>query len=222
MKGKRTLCVAIGLATVPLALPAWAQQADAPAATPVASGLTELTDQEMGDMRGRYTVSSDSVAWFGITMVSIALAIGASTGGIHALGVLFQGLPERIGVPILVTQHLPQAFMPVFARQLGAIAHRECLVAEDGMELLPDRILLAPGDAHRTLETRWSEVVGADVAPHARLVSVREGSLTVAVDEPVWATQLRYLESAIVTRATALLGPVSPVNTTDPAGVSNR
>jgi predicted nucleic acid-binding Zn ribbon protein len=54
---------------------------------------------------------------------------------------------------------------------------------------------------------RWSEVVGADVAPHARLVSVREGSLTVAVEEPVWATQLRYLESAIVTRATALLGP---------------
>ncbi len=80
------------------------------------------------------------------------LAIGASTGGIHALGVLFHELPRRIGVPILVTQHLPQPFMPVFARQLGAIAHRECLVAENGMELLPDRILLAPGDAHLTLE----------------------------------------------------------------------
>ena len=80
------------------------------------------------------------------------LAIGASTGGIHALGVLFHALPKRIGVPILVTQHLPAPFMPVFARQLGAIAHRECLVAEDGMTLLPDRILLAPGDAHLTLE----------------------------------------------------------------------
>src|SRR5262245_61523708 len=33
------------------------------------------------------------------------LAIGASTGGIHAIGVLFQALPKRIGVPILVTQH---------------------------------------------------------------------------------------------------------------------
>ena len=47
------------------------------------------------------------------------LAIGASTGGIHALGGLFQALPQRIGVPILVTQHLPAPFMPVFARQLG-------------------------------------------------------------------------------------------------------
>ena len=54
------------------------------------------------------------------------LAIGASTGGIHALGVLFQALPERIGVPILVTQHLPVPFMTVFARQLGGVARREC------------------------------------------------------------------------------------------------
>src|SRR3954449_9285889 len=80
------------------------------------------------------------------------LAIGASTGGIHALGVLFHALPKRIGVPILVTQHLPALFMPVFARQLSVIAQRETLVAEDGMELAPDRIILAPGTAHLTLE----------------------------------------------------------------------
>ena len=80
------------------------------------------------------------------------LAIGASTGGIHALGVLFHALPKRIGVPILLTQHLPIPFMPVFARQLGAIAHRRAVVAEDGMVLEPDVIFLAPGDAHLTLE----------------------------------------------------------------------
>ncbi|HSQ98376.1 MAG TPA: chemotaxis-specific protein-glutamate methyltransferase CheB [Sphingomicrobium sp.] len=80
------------------------------------------------------------------------LAIGASTGGIHALGVLFNALPRRIGVPILLTQHLPMPFMPVFARQLGAIAHRRAVVAEDGMLLEPDHIYLAPGDAHLTLE----------------------------------------------------------------------
>lgn len=80
------------------------------------------------------------------------LAIGASTGGIHALGVLFHGLPRRIGVPILLTQHLPMPFMSVFARQLGAIANRPCSVAQDGMLLEPDHILLAPGDAHLTLE----------------------------------------------------------------------
>lgn len=80
------------------------------------------------------------------------LAIGASTGGIHALGVLFHALPRQINVPILVTQHLPIPFMSVFARQLGAVARREAVVAQDGMELAPDRILVAPGDAHLTLE----------------------------------------------------------------------
>jgi two-component system chemotaxis response regulator CheB len=80
------------------------------------------------------------------------LAIGASTGGIHALAALFQALPPRIGVPILVTQHLPAPFMSVFARQLGIAAHREAFVAEDGMLLVDDRIIIAPGDAHLTLE----------------------------------------------------------------------
>ncbi|MFL6729644.1 MAG: chemotaxis-specific protein-glutamate methyltransferase CheB [Sphingomicrobium sp.] len=80
------------------------------------------------------------------------LAIGASTGGIHAIGTLFQALPKRIGIPILITQHLPEPFMPVFARQLRAMTGREAHVAEDGMPLLPDRILLAPGDAHLTVD----------------------------------------------------------------------
>ena len=80
------------------------------------------------------------------------LAIGASTGGIHAIASLFQALPPRIHVPVLVTQHLPAPFMPVFARQLGIAARREAMVAEDGMALLPDRIIIAPGDAHLAIE----------------------------------------------------------------------
>ena len=55
---------------------------------------------------------------------------------------------SRIGVPILVTQHLPPAFMTVFARQLSIAARREAVVAEDGTRLLPDRIVVAPGEAH--------------------------------------------------------------------------
>jgi two-component system, chemotaxis family, protein-glutamate methylesterase/glutaminase len=80
------------------------------------------------------------------------LAIGASTGGIHALNSFFEALPRRIGVPILVTQHLPSPFMPVFARQLAVASKREALVAEEGMALLPDRVIIAPGDAHLTVQ----------------------------------------------------------------------
>ena len=87
------------------------------------------------------------------------LALGASTGGIHALGVLFQTLPPRLGVPVLVTQHLPIPFMSVFARQLGVVARRDAVVAEDGMELVPDRIFVAPGDAHLTVEPDGDRVI---------------------------------------------------------------
>ena len=79
------------------------------------------------------------------------LALGASTGGIHALGTFFQHLPRRIGVPILVTQHLPPTFMTVFARQLGVSAGRPALVAAEGMTLNPDTLFIAPGDAHLTV-----------------------------------------------------------------------
>jgi two-component system chemotaxis response regulator CheB len=109
------------------------------------------------------------------------LAIGASTGGIHALGVLFNVLPKRIGVPILVTQHLPVPFMPVFARQLRAAAHREAVVAEDGMPLLPDRILLAPGDAHLTIDA-------SDDVPVVRLTHGRSASGCMPSVDPMFAS----------------------------------
>jgi two-component system chemotaxis response regulator CheB len=109
------------------------------------------------------------------------LAIGASTGGIHAIGVLFQALPKRIGVPILITQHLPVPFMPVFARQLRAVTEREVLVAEDGMPLLPDRVLLAPGDAHLTVDT-------TDDVPVVRLTHAPSSSGCMPSVDPMFAS----------------------------------
>ena len=109
------------------------------------------------------------------------LALGASTGGIHALGTLFHTLPKRIGVPILLTQHLPLPFMPVFARQLGTIAHRPTLVAQDGMELQPDHILIAPGDAHLTVDT-------AKNGPVVRLTHGRSSSGCMPSVDPMLAS----------------------------------
>ena len=92
------------------------------------------------------------------------LAIGASTGGIHALGTLFSNMAVTTGVPILVTQHLPSPFMETFARQIAAAAKRPATVARDGSPVRPDEILIAPGDAHLTLERR-----GAGRHPYVRL-----------------------------------------------------
>lgn len=84
-------------------------------------------------------------------VVPHVLAIGASTGGIHALGQLLGSLTGKVGVPILVTQHLPGSFMEPFVRQLRAASGRGALVAHEGMAVLPGQIVVAPGDAHLTV-----------------------------------------------------------------------
>ncbi len=76
------------------------------------------------------------------------VAIGASTGGIHALGQLLRELSAGVRLPILVTQHLPPTFMPYFAAQLALISGRPCDVATDRLRIRPGRIMVAPGDAH--------------------------------------------------------------------------
>jgi two-component system chemotaxis response regulator CheB len=86
------------------------------------------------------------------------VAIGASTGGLHAVTALLRALPARIGAPILVTQHLPAVFVPFFARQLEAASGRVVRIAEDGLALAPEEILLAPGDAHIRLEQKGAKV----------------------------------------------------------------
>ena len=76
------------------------------------------------------------------------VAIGASTGGIHALSAVLGALPAACRVPIVITQHLPASFMPYFATQIALMAKRPCDVAVDRMRLRPGRIVVAPGDAH--------------------------------------------------------------------------
>ncbi|NWK95492.1 chemotaxis response regulator protein-glutamate methylesterase [Sphingobium lactosutens] len=79
------------------------------------------------------------------------LGIGASTGGIHALGQLFQGLSAPLGVPILLTQHLPLSFTVYFAQQLSRMTSLRVKVAETGDLLAPDTVYVAPGDANLQL-----------------------------------------------------------------------
>lgn len=76
------------------------------------------------------------------------VAIGASTGGIHALSQLFRQIPASFQLPILVTQHLPPSFMSYFATQLALLGSRPCDVATDRMRIRPGRIVIAPGEAH--------------------------------------------------------------------------
>ncbi len=103
------------------------------------------------------------------------IAIGASTGGIHAINEFLSQLPTRLHAPILVTQHLPALFMPHFARQIAAASGREARVVEDGERIEPETIYVAPGFAHFLVDQRADVVrarLGTEPAPSGCLPSV--------------------------------------------------
>jgi two-component system chemotaxis response regulator CheB len=76
------------------------------------------------------------------------IAVAASTGGIPAFTTFMAHLDPRITAPILLTQHLPDAFVEFYARQIALMTPRRVQVAAAGMAIERENIYLAPGDAH--------------------------------------------------------------------------
>ncbi len=78
------------------------------------------------------------------------VAIGASTGGTEALRVVLQSLPH-MAPPIVIVQHMPEAFTANFARRLDELCQITVREARNGDSVLPGQALIAPGGAHMLL-----------------------------------------------------------------------
>ncbi|NIR37568.1 MAG: DUF721 domain-containing protein [Actinobacteria bacterium] len=61
-------------------------------------------------------------------------------------------------------------------------------------------------DVLDTVFSRWAEIVGPDVAAHARPIAVEGSTLTVEADDPAWASELRWLENEVVARLAEVAG----------------
>ena len=80
------------------------------------------------------------------------IAIGSSTGGPQALFALFRGLGTGLGVPVVITQHMPPTFVPMLADHLTRLGGLPCDVAADRAALRADRAVIAPGNRHLVIE----------------------------------------------------------------------
>lgn len=71
---------------------------------------------------------------------------------------------------------------------------------------------------------RWAEIVGPEIADHAKPVSLRDGELTVQAVSTAWATQLRLLQRDLLAKiaAGAGRGVVSRLRIHGPAAPSWR
>lgn len=76
------------------------------------------------------------------------IAIGASTGGPHALLLLLAALPGALPVPIVIVQHIAPGFVCGLGVWLSQETAQRVHVAQAGERALPGHIYLAPDGQH--------------------------------------------------------------------------
>lgn len=75
------------------------------------------------------------------------IAVASSTGGTEALKVFLSGMPADIP-GTLVVQHMPPGFTKSFAENLNNMFPFEVKEAQEGDQVVPGRVLIAPGNYH--------------------------------------------------------------------------
>ena len=82
---------------------------------------------------------------FNIDISDHLILLGASTGGTRALKDVLDHFPKDIP-PTLIVQHIPAEFSKAFADRLNQSTPFLVKEAQDGDEILPNKVLVAPGD----------------------------------------------------------------------------
>jgi two-component system, chemotaxis family, protein-glutamate methylesterase/glutaminase len=98
--------------------------------------------------------------------------IGASTGGPIALQRIFERLPARFPLPIVVVQHMPAGFTGPFANRLNRLSRLEVSEGVEGDRLSPGRVLLAPAGRHLRITSSLGTVLAAGSADARHIPSV--------------------------------------------------
>jgi predicted nucleic acid-binding Zn ribbon protein len=83
---------------------------------------------------------------------------------------------------------------------------REPARVGDGLDRLMHQLGAPGAETVTTLFSGWSELVGEQIAAHTRPISLRDSTLVVAVDDPAWGSQLRWLEHDLTAQLSSALG----------------
>ncbi len=79
------------------------------------------------------------------------IAIGASTGGTEAISEVLVEMPPDAPA-IVISQHIPAAFSKSFADRMNRSSPMAVCEAQDGQQILPGHVYIAPGDRHLLVE----------------------------------------------------------------------
>jgi two-component system chemotaxis response regulator CheB len=97
------------------------------------------------------------------------IAIGASTGGTEAIRHVLERMPADAPA-VLIVQHIPLAFSGPFAARMDRHSAMAVCQAEDGQQVVPGHVYIAPGDRHLLLRRNGARYVCAlsEAAPENR------------------------------------------------------
>jgi two-component system chemotaxis response regulator CheB len=79
------------------------------------------------------------------------VVLGISTGGPQALRFLIPQLPANFPVPLAMVLHMPVGYTKMYAEKLNQISALTVVEAQEGDELRPGVVLLAPAGRHLRL-----------------------------------------------------------------------
>jgi two-component system chemotaxis response regulator CheB len=88
----------------------------------------------------------------------IVIAIGASTGGTEAIAEILSSIPKDMP-GIVVVQHMPPVFTRMYAQRLNNSCQMEVKEAAPGDEIIPGRVLIAPGDKHLRINKKENSYI---------------------------------------------------------------
>ncbi len=94
-----------------------------------------------------------------------AVGVAASTGGPPALYRFLTALPDDLGVPVLVVQHIAEGFVHGLVRWLGNASPRLVKVAVDGEDLDAATVYVAPDGAHLRVDQAGRRAMVDDDSP---------------------------------------------------------
>lgn len=84
--------------------------------------------------------------------------LGASTGGTEAIKEFLMGVPANCP-PILIVQHMPEAFTGSFAKRLDSLCAPKVIEAQGGEKVESGTVYIAPGHSHLQIRRGASGLV---------------------------------------------------------------
>ncbi len=76
----------------------------------------------------------------------------------------------------------------------------------DALDQVASQLRAPRAQVLKTVFAAWEELVGSVMAAHSSPVRLVDGELVVAVDDPAWATEMKFFSTELIGRINAAAG----------------